>query len=224
MIRPTTNKTLKLNTHTSNIVWGSDFHFDHDPNWDIPLWKMRGWNSVEESNEAIIADVNKTFENFQNTKPNILILLGDVYIPPTKDKKERNIELLKRLNADKIYYIFGNHEPHMFKIANENNDCNVEFLGHYKDIRVDTDMIAAMHYPIGSWNKKAYGAWMLHGHCHNSYELGRPFNLGEKILDVGVESALEYSDNEHCVFTHEDVRLILANKKGQEIDHHINER
>ena len=92
MIPNSTNKTLKLNTSNSNILWGSDFHFGHDPiHWDVPLWKMRGWDSVEESNESIINNVNARFESFNNFKLNILILLGDVYIPSRKEGRREGL-------------------------------------------------------------------------------------------------------------------------------------
>lgn len=218
------NKTLKLNTKNDNILWTSDTHFGHDtPHWEHPLHKQRGFNNVIDMRETLIEDVNKSYTSFHNQKGrNVLIHLGDFEMGCSM---EDTIAILNCMDVDQMFYIWGNHERRMPEIFSKEDlqsqiKFPINFLGHYRDIRVDDDMIAAMHYPIASWNKKHYGAWMLQGHCHNSYELGKPFNLDDKILDVGIESALQYTNNEKTIFTHEDVRLIMENKKYGDVDHH----
>ena len=46
--------------------------------------------------------------------------------------------------------------------------------------------ISLCHYPLSQWDRKHYGAWHLHGHCHGTYQ------AEGKILDVGVDNCNFY--------------------------------
>jgi calcineurin-like phosphoesterase family protein len=46
--------------------------------------------------------------------------------------------------------------------------------------------ITLCHYPLAEWDRKHYGGICLHGHSHGNY---KPPNVGDLILDVGVDSA-----------------------------------
>ena len=56
-------KPLKIGPASKTFVW-SDTHFGHkSENWDVPLWKKRGFNSIEEHDEGLISNWNKTVSN-----------------------------------------------------------------------------------------------------------------------------------------------------------------
>ena len=66
--------------------------------------------------------------------------------------------------------------------------------------------IILCHYPIGEWDRKHYGAWHLHGHSHNNYQ------AEGKILDVGVDSAVEWL-GEYRPFSLSEIIEIMDSKK-----------
>ena len=74
----------------------SDLHFGHDREF---VWKVRGFNSINEMNEAYAERWNATV-----TEDDDVYVLGDLMLG---DKS--NIEFIKRLNG-KIHIIFGNHD------------------------------------------------------------------------------------------------------------------
>ena len=43
-------------------------------------------------------------------------------------------------------------------------------------------VLVLCHYPLVEWDRKHYGAWHLHGHCHGNYH----YSSG-KAFDVGVD-------------------------------------
>jgi len=105
-------------------------------------------------------------------------------------RPDRTIEIIRALNGH-IHLILGNHD---------HNNMNVSihrYFEHVHDIRgikvEDEDagkrmggrqFIELCHYPMVTWNRSHYGAWMLHGHSHG--------NLKEDPhayrLDVGVDA------------------------------------
>ena len=79
-------------------IWvTSDSHFGHDREF---IWKPRGFQSVDEMNEAIVNRWNSVVD-----KDDIVYHLGDVLLGDV----EKNISFLKRLNG-KIIIIAGNHD------------------------------------------------------------------------------------------------------------------
>lgn len=122
------------------IYFSSDTHFGHDRDF---VWKARGFESVEEMNEAIVKNFNSIV-----TDEDDLYLLGDVIMG---DKS--NIEYLKRLNG-KIHIIFGNHDTSTRRKMYAELDNVVEcswaemlkykkyniFLSHYPTMVVNEDI------------------------------------------------------------------------------------
>ena len=50
---------IKFDTRKQGIWLGADYHYNHSPKWEIPIWKDRGFSSVEEMNEYIIRITNE---------------------------------------------------------------------------------------------------------------------------------------------------------------------
>ena len=80
-----------------NIFITSDTHFGHDKPF---IWRERGFNSVEEMNEAIVQRWNEIV-----TPEDEVYHLGDVMLGDTK----QGINYLRRLNG-KIWILTGNHD------------------------------------------------------------------------------------------------------------------
>jgi calcineurin-like phosphoesterase family protein len=106
--------------------------------------------------------------------------LGDVSF----HKKDRLKELLARLNGN-IRLLFGNHDRKLrtWKGVLE----RFEWVKDYHESETDDGRKVVMcHYPLASWNKAHYGAWMLHGHCHGTLTY-----RNVRRLDVGVDTEYE---------------------------------
>lgn len=81
---------------SGKIFVTSDMHFGHDREF---IWKARGFNSVEEMNEAYVARWNETVGPEDEVYALGDLILGD----------KSNIEYLKRLNG-KLHIALGNHD------------------------------------------------------------------------------------------------------------------
>ena len=100
----------------------------------------------------------------------------------------------------KFFWILGNHE----RTAKQYKHYCIQQTP-MKEIRIQKNPITLCHYPIGEWDRKHYGAWHLHGHSHNNYQ------AEGKILDVGVDSAIEWL-GEYRPFSLSEVIEIMDSK------------
>lgn len=79
------------------IFLTSDLHLGHDKNF---IWKARGFNSIEEHDEAIIERWNKTV-----SKEDEVYILGDLALGSLDNARDR----LAQLNGN-ICWVKGNHD------------------------------------------------------------------------------------------------------------------
>lgn len=176
-----------------DICFWSDMHFGHAcERWPIPLWKMRGFDSVQQHDETLIERWNsKTSEH------TIGFQLGDFIFGHSA--VDRCKEILNKLNFNTLYLQPGNHHSgwrHIFEeihgnVWDINESKRVVFVPNYAEVVANGQPIVICHYPLASFNGQARGSWMLHGHCHgNLYksEIGQPL-YKTRTLDVGVEKA-----------------------------------
>lgn len=89
-----------------NIWITSDTHFFHDKDF---IWKVRGFNSIEEMNEKIIQNWNSVIKD-----DDIVYHLGDVYL---NAEYASIYKILKELKGQK-YLAYGNHDT----------DARIEFF------------------------------------------------------------------------------------------------
>ena len=191
------NRVLRFKQTESSKVWlTSDWHYNHNPKWPVPIWKMRGYNSVNEMNVDIIKSIN------DNVGVNdILINAGD----PTLNCSESEFEsLLSQIICQTVYMMWGNHsspswgiyQREVNKLLNlpESNECvqeiyplkyrNTIFVGNYLEISVDGFKSVVSHYPLSSWNGMSHNSLLLHGHIHSTKE---NYKLDGKTIDVGFD-------------------------------------
>lgn len=179
--------------HDQDISFWSDTHFGHACyHWETPLWKMRGFESVEEHDEELICRWNE-----KNSINSTAFHLGDFIFGHSAT--ERFKEIIKRMSFNILYVMSGNHHSgwrHIFEelrgnIWDVDEHKKVIFIPNYVEIIANGQPIVASHYPIASFNGQSKGAWMLHGHCHgnlHSSEIGQMI-YKTKTLDIGVERA-----------------------------------
>ena len=186
------NRQLKFKQSEDSRVWlSSDFHLNHNPNWPTPIWRMRGYNSVEEMNYGIIKSVN---DNVKST--DVLIYLGDFTLNCGSSQFEN---FLSQINCQSIYILYGNHNSCVWSTYEEQvysqygkkdieiyplNYRNLIFVGNYLEFSVDGINAIAFHYPIHSFNGQTKGRPHFYGHIHSTPET--PKIEGRK-MDVGFD-------------------------------------
>jgi calcineurin-like phosphoesterase family protein len=136
--------TQKEKTNKSWTVWfSSDQHFGHE---SIINFCDRPFKTVEEMNEALIANWNKA------VKPeDLCIFVGDVFF---KCNTEQIKNILSRLNGNRKILVFGNHDRDRRRMMNLGFTLVVEEMS--MDIAGEKVLIS--HYPF-QMKKKLY-AWV----------------------------------------------------------------
>ena len=203
-----------------NVWFWSDLHIGHKcEHWEIPLWKNRGFDSVQEHDANLISRWNS---NIKSTST--VFHLGDIMFGP--NGAERLHSLLCQLNFDTLYLLGGNHHAGFKQLLYnsysksgvrtvEIENKTIYVCPNYIEAVVCGQPIVVSHYPLASWNGQAKGSWMIHGHCHgNLYksELGKIL-YSCKITDVGVELCPKPK-------SFEELRKQFAEKQSKTFDHH----
>lgn len=187
---------ISANTKYQNVFFTSDWHYNHAcENWPVPLWRQRGFNSLEDSNEYTIESINKTVgEN------DYLFNLGDVSLTCPENVLE---DFIRRINCQNIFVLWGNHPSpirkiyfrelshlNLFKFNNIEAEVypfrykNLIFLGDYAEIIVDKQLMVLNHFPLAIFNESKRGAVHLCGHSHGGFPATLPGNKLGKTLDL----------------------------------------
>lgn len=167
----------------NNLWFTADTHFGHK---NIIKFCDRPCNSLLEMDNLIIDNWNAVVG--QNDE---VWHLGDV--------AWRDIELyLPRLNG-RINVTLGNHD-HTKQVRDRIARNITGNVFEFKELKVDNKSISLFHYPIEQWNKKRYGAWHLHGHCHGTLE-----NTIPNRMDVGIDCHSEFRP-----FHYDEVKQLLG--------------
>lgn len=134
------------------IYFTSDLHFGHK---NIITFDKRPFENID----IMKKEITDRWNSKVDPKDSVYIL-GDIswYNP------EETYQIYKNLNGDK-HLILGNHDRRLGKAA----ECFSEIVP-YKEIEVDGEHVILCHYPIHFYNAHYYGAIMLYGHVHSSYE------------------------------------------------------
>jgi calcineurin-like phosphoesterase family protein len=200
------NKELRIRqSETQKVYLTSDWHIFHNPKWPIPIWKMRGFSSLDESNRFIIESVNSKVRT-----DDILINLGDLTLNCSESQFE---ELLSQIHCQTIYCLFGNHNgpcysiykrevnrwlnliPDGYKYISGNGIepeiyplryRNIVFVGNYLELTVDGQYFILSHFPQSSWNHSSKGSIHCHGHVHSTKEIPYINKIG-RMIDVGFD-------------------------------------
>jgi calcineurin-like phosphoesterase family protein len=174
------------------LFWGC-LHYKHNPSWENPIWKMRGFNSSEEHDLAIVQNWNN-----KASHETIGFLLGDVVFG--RNATNDLLFLAENLQYSRIYIMPGNHQAgwkQLFESVDQNvyrasHGGELIFVPNYLEAYVNGQPIVMSHYPILSWNGQGKGSWMLFSHVHGSLsrsEVGHLYILKGYNREVSVEKA-----------------------------------
>lgn len=139
------------------IYFTSDTHFGHDKDF---IYALRGFNSIQEHDEAIMKNWNKEIK-----MNDIVYHLGDVCL----GDDEKSIEYLKRLHG-KIHIILGNHDSDR-RIQLYKECKNVVSVSFAERIKVGKYTLFLSHAPSNTYViGKRLGRTMLNlfGHTHQT--------------------------------------------------------
>ena len=212
-------KPIKIKHDPKDVLFWGCLHYDHAcESWDNPLWKMRGFKSVEEHNTTLIDNWNKVASD-----DTVGFLLGDTMFGVGGEKKFMSI--LRQLKFNTLYICAGNHHAGWKQVfeAMEDNEFDLEynkkiiFIPNYVELYVNGQAVVASHYPILSWNGMGKGAYMLYSHVHGNLdksELGKLYkNSGLKQYEVSVEL-------NPFPINFLDLTKVMGKVEGNSVDHH----
>jgi calcineurin-like phosphoesterase family protein len=202
------------------FAWGC-LHLCHDPNWDVPLWKMRGFDSAIDS-------YNKLMENACSVlnEDSTLFLLGDTAF--SGEAEQRMSFFLEKIPFKECYIMPGNHTAGFSQLSEANNLAPVEnfkgqdkaiyFIPNYFEVlMLDMGKLFVLsHYPILSWNEMSRGSIMLFSHVHGNLEkseLGKKYVEEMKCFEVSVEKTA-------FPVSFYDINKKLSERISVKVDHH----
>lgn len=213
-------KNIRQEAKNDQILFWGCLHWHHNPSWDIPIWKRRGFESVQEHDEAIVKNWNS-----KATDKTIGFLLGDIMFGMGGSKEF--MSLMRQLKFHRLFVMSGNHHAGFKQVFDEidsntlyvdgNYSKEVIFVPNYLEAYINGQPIVMCHYPVLSWNGAGKGSWMLFSHVHGSLgnsELGRMYlNNGGYNLEVSVEAT-------KFPLTYGEIGAIMKTKSKFKTDHH----
>lgn len=208
-----------INISSKNVLFWGCLHYDHKcEHWDDPLWKKRGFTSVEKHNSILLDRWNQKAGH-----DSVGVILGDIMFG--RGGEDKFLCIMRRLNFKELYVCAGNHFSG-FKQCLESLDENVlelssekkvVFCPNYFELIVSGQPIVCCHYPILSFNGQSRYSWHLYSHVHGSLEsseIGRMYkNSGVKAYEVSVEV-------NPSPISFDELNRIMRKKSGATFDHH----
>ncbi len=216
-------KIKKKRKDYKEILFMGDSHFGHNKEF---LYKTRGFQSSQEHDEWIQ-------EQIDGVHPDSLIVhFGDHGLSVGA---ERIQEFLLTFPCETLT-IFGNHQSGIRQLYQQQlpkgfEGCelypmkitpNITLMGYEFLLDIDRDRFYCTHMAPLIWpeqNQKSTPRSCLCGHSHSNLIQANPGESGfGKLLDVGVENAIEY--NGTAFFNIDEVVGIMNTKAFSSFDHH----
>ena len=157
----------------SKIFFTSDLHFNHDKDF---IWKARGFNSVQEMNEAIIKNFNSVV-----APEDTVYILGDNMMGTDINA---GLAYLRRLNGIK-YAAIGNHDTDARIEAYRKAGIFADIQFGYR-IKIKGQVYILTHYPTITANGDNLKVINLYGHTHQ--EESNFFEERPYMYHVGLDS------------------------------------
>jgi calcineurin-like phosphoesterase family protein len=214
------NRILKFPWDTRHKhFFTSDWHVYHDPKWEVPIWKSRGYLNAQDFTECLLEKINNTVG-----ETDYIWFLGDMFLNATD---EQCLNWLSRINCKNIYKLWGNHCSNTYRLYKQEvlnqfgrNDIevyplkmgNVTFVGNHLEIQVGKQRLVLNHFPLRIWNGCHRFSWHLSGHSHLNDPLRRPEYPLAKALDTGIDYGK--------IWSFEEIQELMSTKTVELIDHH----
>jgi calcineurin-like phosphoesterase family protein len=208
----------KIKDNPDNIIFISDLHLSHNKEF---VYKDRGFDSPESHDSFIFNCLN----NIPDKQNKILFNLGDICL---SSNQYFNFTKLSNISFKNHYFLWGNHNAgakDAYVQAKKDNNIpeyleaypikynNITFVGNIYNVFLNNIFFVLCHFPIQVWEDCNKNSFHLCGHSHGSNPSSNLSSSVGKILDVGVDVALKYTNNKRIYFTLTDILNILSNKK-----------
>jgi len=220
------NKPLRFSSKTHKLLWCSDFHCQHSPNWDSPpLWSTRGFSSIQEHDAWVKA---KWFEMVDDQT--VVFALGDTVFSDPKGEWFRQFTTW----PGDIRCWNGNHVSGHRQIYREAAKArgfadhelvyplkvnNLTFVGDQLLMWIDGVSVYCQHYAPLIWPEMKAGHYALAGHSHGRCpELNPGDATHGRIMDVGTDNAITF--NGTPFFSWQEIQRIMQGKPIVCRDHH----
>ena len=159
----------------SKIYLTSDLHLGHDREF---IWKVRGFNSIQQMNEYIVEIWNRTVDDNDD-----IYILGDVMLGSPD-----NIHYVERLRG-RIHIVLGNHDTARREELYLNLPNVVEVAEVGIQLKYKKHHFVLTHYPMmtGNLEKESLKQMSLnlYGHTHQASNF---YNDMPFMYHVGVDS------------------------------------
>lgn len=153
----------------------SDLHLGHK---NCLKFDNRPFNTIEEQDDFIIKNWNKTITNLDD-----VYILGDISWYNTN----KTIDIFSKLNG-RLHLIKGNHDSKLLKNKSV-RELFVEICD-YRELYINNKTaIVLSHYPINFYKNHNHGWYHLYGHVHNSKEWELAMEMGDKVKALFPEAS-----------------------------------
>lgn len=200
--------TEAFQTKKNKLWFMSDLHYNHE---NVIKFNRRPFENVKEMNWHIEQElINKVGPG------DILFDMGDLFWKTDETTMKNVISLA---SPKEWYKILGNHDNYnvyrksyigtLFTLLSDILEINVDHEGrNYK--------LTLCHYPMISWNGKARGTLMIHGHCHGNIDNINTESTDLRV-DVGFDGALAKKTGSFLI-SFEDILEYMKEKAGGSLD------
>ena len=200
--------TEAFQTKKNKLWFMSDLHYNHE---NVIKFNRRPFENVKEMNWHIEQEL------ITKVGPgDILFDMGDLFWKTDETTMKNVISLA---SPKEWYKILGNHDNYnvyrksyigtLFTLLSDILEINVDHEGrNYK--------LTLCHYPMISWNGKARGTLMIHGHCHGNIDNINTESTDLRV-DVGFDGPLAKKTGS-LLISFEDILEYMKEKAGGSLD------
>lgn len=200
--------TEAFQTKKNKLWFMSDLHYNHE---NVIKFNRRPFENVKEMNWHIEQElINKVGPG------DILFDMGDLFWKTDETTMKNVISLA---SPKEWYKILGNHDNYnvyrksyigtLFTLLSDILEINVDHEGrNYR--------LTLCHYPMISWNGKARGTLMIHGHCHGNIDNINTESTDLRV-DVGFDGILAKKTGSFLI-SFEDILEYMKEKAGGSLD------
>lgn len=151
----------------NEIFLTSDLHFCHNQEF---LYKPRGFDSIEEMNEAIVERWNSVVKS-----DDMVFILGDLML----NDNEKALEYIKRLNGW-LLVVWGNHDSEARQNLIREKYPTIMEMGYAHQFKHHKLTCYLSHYPTltANYDDKHFSQHVInfHGHTHQQTNWINPAN------------------------------------------------
>ena len=200
--------TEAFQTKKNKLWFMSDLHYNHE---NVIKFNRRPFENVKEMNWHIEQEL------ITKIGPgDILFDMGDLFWKTDETTMKNVISLA---SPKEWYKILGNHDNYnvyrksyigtLFTLLSDILEINVDHEGrNYR--------LTLCHYPMISWNGKARGTLMIHGHCHGNIDNINTESTDLRV-DVGFDGLLAKKTGSFLI-SFEDILEYMKEKAGGSLD------